>query len=140
MQTHEKKTLKQFYDKLMSFKDETDFHKFGFGRGGPYFSWLDDLKHFQKPSKISDDAMICSRYLNLLGYAYIRSHGEENDLTKWHTAFSVIDEEWHDLVDRVKKMFKTQKKEVLETTIAELKRQQHIRKRKAEKDEAKDEL
>lgn len=77
--------FKLLYSELLSFKDETEFKKFGFSVGGPYNVWLknvEDLKD-NPDTKLLLEKGVLAGELEQLGFAYVSSNGEENETTEY---------------------------------------------------------
>ena len=73
--------FKNIYSKLLSFKDNPDFHSKGFGEGGDYHGWYMAVHNFTK----EEDAHLMQVYgivsgdLLMLGQEYIKSKGKETE-------------------------------------------------------------
>ena len=79
-----KKEVKKSYDELLSFKDKKEFHKIGFGKGGNYYGWLDNIeKQIDDPiSKlVLRDGLVVGE-IQSMGMEYIKSKGKETETTK----------------------------------------------------------
>ena len=77
--------FQELYKELLSFKNEADFHSYGFGRGGEYNRWLTS---FEEASK-EDCKILLIEYgfvfneLKALGLEYLKTKGKENDYTRF---------------------------------------------------------
>ena len=76
--------FKSLYGELNGFKNEADFKKFGFGKGGKYSEWLEKVREFkQNPdSKLLLKKGVLIGELEQLGMAYVSSKGKETEVTK----------------------------------------------------------
>tara|TARA_R110001592_G_scaffold58212_4_gene176602 strand:+ start:327 stop:1067 length:741 start_codon:yes stop_codon:yes gene_type:complete len=76
--------FKSLYGELSQFKNDADFKKFGFGKGGKYSEWLDKVRKFkQNPdSKLLLKKGVLIGELEQLGIAYVGSKGKETEVTK----------------------------------------------------------
>ena len=76
--------LKTLYDKLLSFKDDGKFHRYGFGEGGDYHGWFMASNNFSE----EDDHHLMRTYgivsgdLRQLGQEYLTSKGKETDYSR----------------------------------------------------------
>ncbi len=79
-----KQEVKESYEELMKFKDDSDFHKFGFAKEGKYNSWF--LKIQEQTNSPFAKELVVDRIIvgevQLMGMEYIRSKGKETDRTK----------------------------------------------------------
>lgn len=73
--------FKSIYSKLLSFKDNPDFHSKGFGEGGDYHGWYMAAHNFTE----KDESHLMKTYgivpgdLLTLGQEYIKSKGNETE-------------------------------------------------------------
>lgn len=73
--------FKNIYSKLLSFKDNPDFHVKGFGEGGDYHGWYMAAHNFTE----KDESHLMNTYgivpgdLLMLGQEYIKSKGKETE-------------------------------------------------------------
>lgn len=82
----DRETVRNLYAQLMQFKDDPKFHQFGFGAGLPYaHQWLQNVKevdsHMSLKKGYSLSLASSAGYLQQLGMEYMRSSGQENQLT-----------------------------------------------------------
>lgn len=68
---------------LDSFKSNPNFHKFGFGRGGPYYRWLSTMNDKKESSSFSTFERVAVGDLQTLGLEYSRTNGRENEYTQF---------------------------------------------------------
>jgi hypothetical protein len=75
--------FKSLYEELISFKNKSDFRKFGFAVGGPYNEWLLRVQKIKNnpDSKLLLQKGIVIGDLEQLGLAYVSSKGKETDVT-----------------------------------------------------------
>lgn len=83
-----KKLFSEFeslYNELLSFKDKADFKKFGFGAGGPYNEWLNNVELLEAnpDSKLLVKRGVIVGELEQLGLEYVSSQGKETEVTKF---------------------------------------------------------
>ena len=76
--------FKNLYGELNGFKNDADFKKFGFGKGGKYSEWLEKVREFKKnpDSKLLLKKGVLIGELEQLGMAYVSSKGKETEVTK----------------------------------------------------------
>lgn len=76
--------FKVLHSELLTFKNEPDFIKYGFGSGGPYNTWLKSVQALKKnpDSKLLVKKGVLVGELEQLGYAYMTSKGKETDATQ----------------------------------------------------------
>jgi hypothetical protein len=76
--------FKSLYGKLSEFKNDADFKKLGFGKGGKYSEWIEKVREFkQNPdSKLLLKKGVLIGELEQLGMAYVSSKGKETEVTK----------------------------------------------------------
>lgn len=76
--------FKSLYRELSGFKDNAEFKKLGFGKGGKYSKWLEKVRGFkQNPdSKLLLKKGVLIGELEQLGMAYASSKGKETEVTK----------------------------------------------------------
>lgn len=71
---------------LEGFKDNPDFHEYGFGAGGPFHAWqkkVDELRdRTPKASEIGLPAAGLPGYVRQLGMEFMKSRGKETPFTK----------------------------------------------------------
>ena len=67
---------------LQSFKSDAKFHEFGFGRGGPYFAWLESVEAQRDSDELSLRERVAVGDLATLGLEYIQTKGRENRSTR----------------------------------------------------------
>lgn len=83
--------FKSLYNELLEFKDNEDFRKFGFGEGGPYRSWLDQVEQLERDpdSKLLARKGVLATELKSLGKEYVTTKGEESEIAEhFNEAFS----------------------------------------------------
>lgn len=74
------------YEKLLTFKDDDDFHQYGFASPGTYNDWMMEAQTL-KDHPISTQLLskgFTTNELVLLGIQYLESKGEENELIKMY--------------------------------------------------------
>ncbi|RMB57990.1 hypothetical protein EAX61_10225 [Dokdonia sinensis] len=76
--------FKSLYGELSEFKNDADFKKIGFGKGGKYSEWLEKVREIkQNPeSKLLLKKGVLIGELEQLGMAYVSSKGKETEVTK----------------------------------------------------------
>lgn len=76
--------FKDLYKELMGFKNDKDFKRLGFGKGGKYNNWLQKVKVLKQntDSKLLLKKGILIGELEQLGLAYASSRGKETKVTK----------------------------------------------------------
>lgn len=76
--------FKSLYGELNGFKNDEDFKKLGFGKGGKYSEWLEKIREFQQnpDSKLLLKKGVLIGELEQLGMAYVNSKGKETEVTK----------------------------------------------------------
>jgi len=75
----------ELFNELMKIKDEPEFKIYGFGVGGPYNSWMEDLDKLTKDSylhSLSRKKLYISD-LEILALEYVKTEGEENEYTRY---------------------------------------------------------
>ncbi len=72
------------YNELLGFKDKANFKQYGFGQGGPYYSWLERANKFEKTANVSHFSQygFVPADLAALGNIYVSSKGVDNDAAK----------------------------------------------------------
>lgn len=72
------------YKELIEFKDDSNFKKYGFGKGGKNNEWLNKVRDFKNnpDSKLLLKKGVLIGELEQLGMAYANSNGKETDVTK----------------------------------------------------------
>ena len=68
---------------LDSFKSNPAFHRFGFGAGGPFHSWLKTVESRQDDSSFSLHERVAVGDLQMLGLEYVTTKGCENNYTRY---------------------------------------------------------
>jgi hypothetical protein len=80
-----KEEVRRLYNSLLSFKDNQDFHAYGFGIGYKYNKWLIDVEKLEDQSRQNElffpDFSVGD--LKLLGFEYLKTKGRESDYTRW---------------------------------------------------------
>lgn len=74
------------YDELMSFKDNPNFHKYGFSGAYKYNEWLKkvgELKNSPKAKEILFDYGFSLGDLEMLGLEYVKTKGRETKYSNW---------------------------------------------------------
>lgn len=80
-----KKEVRRLFNELLSFKNKNDFHVYGFGTGGSYNKWLQEVKTL----KNTPEAALLIHYdfvvgdLETLGLEYMGTKGKETEYTRW---------------------------------------------------------
>ena len=79
--------IQSLYNELMAFKGKSDFIAKGFGRGGEYNNWLNEVTKL-KNKKTEDMEMMrhcgfVTGDLEMLGMEYISIKGKESDYTSF---------------------------------------------------------
>lgn len=76
--------FKLLYFELLSFKDDDNFKKYGFGAGGKYNNWIKDIENLKNnpDSKLLIQKGVLISELETLGYSYVGSKGKETDVTR----------------------------------------------------------
>jgi len=75
--------LRKHYVQLLKFKDSATFKDVGFGTGGPHNRWLTDLESVRKTNNYERNERIALGDLLNLGMEFLKTHGAENDYTKF---------------------------------------------------------
>lgn len=78
--------FKRLYDELLSFKDKSDFHKYGFAISYKYNRWLKEVEALMsKPGAklLFYEKGIVTGDLQMLGFEYMRSEGKETEYSQW---------------------------------------------------------
>ena len=80
-----KEEIQELFNDLLAFKNNSDFHTNGFRDGYKYNSWL---KQVQKMKNQENDKLLIGLGfvpgdLEMLGFEYIKSKGEETDYSSW---------------------------------------------------------
>lgn len=77
---------KTLYLQLMNFKDKSDFHAFGFGAGGPYNKWLEEIEKLESNPNANllllREGLVVGD-LKMLGLEYVNSKGKETEYTRF---------------------------------------------------------
>ena len=76
--------VKKSYDELIEFKDKSDFHKFGFGKGGEYNAWLTNIQNLMNnpmAKKLLSERIVVGE-IQSMGMEYVKSKGKETESTK----------------------------------------------------------
>ncbi len=74
---------------LQGFKSKADFHKMGFGRGGPYYAWMKKVENLRDSVSNSDDdtlsmdALVLAGDILILGKEYLKSKGQETVYSRY---------------------------------------------------------
>jgi len=76
--------FESLYKELIEFKDDSDFKKYGFGKGGKNYEWLNKVRDFKSnpDSKLLLKKGVLIGELEQLGMAYANSNGKDTDVTK----------------------------------------------------------
>jgi len=76
--------FKKLYKELIAFKNSSEFIKYGFSKGGNYYTWLEEVRVFKNnpDSKLLLKKGVLIGELELLGMAYVGSNGKETEVTK----------------------------------------------------------
>jgi hypothetical protein len=76
--------FKSLYGELSKFKNDAEFKKLGFGKGGKYSQWLEKVREFKQntDSKLLLKKGLLIGELEQLGMAYASSNGKETEVTK----------------------------------------------------------
>ena len=69
--------LKTYYDHLLSFKDESQFHMVGFSPAYKYHKWQKAIQDQRKKDEFSFDEGVALGHLVQLGSEYMNSKGRE---------------------------------------------------------------
>jgi hypothetical protein len=82
-----REALRNLLDMLMQFKNDPEFHQMGFGAGLPYtHHWLSMVKELDDQMTTANGFPVALAttpgYLRQLGMEYMRSQGQENQLTR----------------------------------------------------------
>lgn len=80
-----KQKAKSLLYALLEFKDNNDFHSQGFIASGLYNKWLTEVQDLSKTTeaKLLLNLGFVAGDLEMLGYEYQNSKGEETDYSKW---------------------------------------------------------
>lgn len=80
-----KQDFSKLFDELMGFKDNKKFHEFGFGQGGAYSSWLEQVRSMDKKYKgmLQIQTGLLFGELAQVGLDYMRSKGTETEYTSF---------------------------------------------------------
>ncbi len=80
-----KEEVRVLYNSLLSFKGNSDFHAYGFGKGYKYNKWLTDIESLENTSR--QKQLFIPEFsvgdLKMLGLEYVKIKGRENEYTKW---------------------------------------------------------
>lgn len=73
----------KLYEELLIFKDDKDFHSYGFGQGGKFYEWLKKVENIKEKSceKLLSEHSFAFSELKSLGLEYVKTKGKENDYT-----------------------------------------------------------
>lgn len=76
--------FKDLYNELLEIKGKSDFKKYGFGLGGPYNKWLQEVQNFENnpDSDLLLKKGVLIGELEQLGLTYASSKGQETEVTK----------------------------------------------------------
>jgi|TARA_R110002072_G_scaffold294226_1_gene464188 hypothetical protein len=76
--------FESLYKELIKFKDNSNFKKYGFGKGGKNYEWLNKVRKFKSnpDSKLLLKKGVLIGELEQLGMAYANSKGKETEVTK----------------------------------------------------------
>ena len=76
---------RELYLELMKFKNESKFHKVGFGRCCKYYIWKQKVEELAKDSnaKLLVLEGVAVMDLIMLGFQYLRTEGRETDDTQY---------------------------------------------------------
>lgn len=80
-----KATFASLFDELMGFKNNKNFHKYGFGQGGAYYSWLERVRAADNKYKgiTQIQTGLFFGELAQVGLDYMRSKGTETEYTSF---------------------------------------------------------
>jgi len=78
-----RKFLKDKLSELERFKSNPQFHKFGFGRGGPYYSWLESVEKHRDASNFSFREKVAVGDLHMMGLDYASNRGAETKFSRF---------------------------------------------------------
>lgn len=76
---------KALYLQLVSFKDKSDFHAFGFGAGGPYSYWMKEIEKLEanpNANLLLEEGLVVGD-LKMLGLEYMNSKGKKTEYTRF---------------------------------------------------------
>ncbi len=76
--------LVRLYDQLHAFKDDHEFIRLGFGRGGRYFAWLQAIQRYQDTNsgfELLDELGFIPGDVMLLGMNYVGENLSDSDLS-----------------------------------------------------------
>jgi hypothetical protein len=80
-----KNKIQRLLNELLSFKDKSDFHEYGFGEGYKYSRWLKDVQNFKntRVEKLLLEKGFVPGDLEMLGLEYLNSRGRETEYSTW---------------------------------------------------------
>ena len=80
-----KDEIRILFTELLTFKDNNDFHTKGFGQGSKYNSWIKKVQNMknEKTQKLLIGLGFVPGDLEMLGFEYIKSKGQETDYSLW---------------------------------------------------------
>ena len=70
------------YKELMSFKNKSEFHEYGFGIGSKYNKWMKEVEGLRNFNKNNNELNIAFGDLLQLGLEYMSTKGQESNITK----------------------------------------------------------
>ena len=77
--------IQKLLNELLSFKDKSDFHKYGFGEGYKYNRWLKDVQNLKNTQ--AEELLLKKGFvpgdLEMLGLEYVTSNGRETEYSAW---------------------------------------------------------
>ncbi len=78
------KDFADWYERLLSFKNDPDFYTYGFSNNGPYGYWLKEAKkrRDETPNWLALQTELIYGNLMAMGLGYMK--GREDDATRWH--------------------------------------------------------
>jgi hypothetical protein len=71
---------------LDGFKSKDDFRRLGFGRGGPYYKWLEAVEKKREDKTLPPAERIAVSDLWSLGTEYMKTRGQETKDSKYFRA------------------------------------------------------
>lgn len=80
-----KDEIRELFTELLTFKNDNDFHTNGFGQGSKYNSWLTNVQNMKndKTQKLLIRLGFVPGDLEMLGFEYLKSKGQETDYSLW---------------------------------------------------------
>jgi len=76
---------RELYLELMKFKNDSEFHRVGFGRCCKYYKWMQKVEELEKDpnAKLLLQESVVVRDLIMLGLEYAKKGGRETENTKY---------------------------------------------------------